>query len=1673
MNKTFKVARSLTRGTVVTSEKASSYQGKAVKTVIAAAVATLVAGSAMAAATTFTEVTLTEGTDITFTGDKSAANGTVNGKVETTQANDTFEAGDTLATSAKVIFQKGELSVIGVADKTVGSIDGSGTITIDATKTAGSTLKVTSNVDSTKAQTFKDFNINLGVVNTASQAGQNATLDFGDANNGQVFASGVLKTTVVETVGSGTAHGVATLQSSGSLTFGTATQETTSSTHGNGAIKVQGTSYNFDVQADTKVAGTTVNLVNSTVSVAEGSKLTVSASTGNVAVYDEVAFQNKGLVSLEAKQDLTFDADYDASAGKLALSGANVTVTGTIKGGELQLGAFEDKDTATVALVGGTTNTIGESGSVSVNTLSFNKASQKPLTVDGKLTADATNVSVSDAELSVGVSGTASLGAVTVKDIETTAANLKLTNQNAVKAVTAESLTINAAQKKADGVVKNDTEAGTATLIGDFEIGTLTNNAGGMITLGDTNASTGASLSIVKAGASQNAGTISGSNTSEVIVAKDVAFSNTGTIDLGQDGSLEVTGTLTNVYTPAVLKDDKKTVKTPAVAGTINANTLTIKNGGVVDTEFVIADSGDANTQIATKDTYTVKTTTIEEGGKFVTSLNGQVDTSKDPKDIVELKQNFVLAGGEIVERTSNTAVSDLKLAAGKTLTAEADYTFGKIIADGTGSNFNIDGGAVTVADLKTAGTVISNGGSLQAATLKAGEGNITVEDGTLTASLANLNLKVKSSDKSLEADGTSSTNLNDVKDKAIKIGQAGVLVISDFQTSESSIALTKTGVATLLGASGKVDSANFAGVIDLGNVNLEENGFDKNTGLYKYSSMLNGVTTKALKEASVDTTAADATNNKITHSESFGNIYTGEVVAGPTTQPQTLTIENAVVTLNKATQNGSLVWYNEKADNTSTAAKTEKVANVQLGGDSGASLVVTTTGAVGDVKAVAGKTGNLELTETGVLTANDVDVSAVEVAASGSLTAKNVTTKSLDLAGTLTVAEALKIENTGADYIGIGNKIDEDFEAISGEISTKTMSAAGDLLVTGKVSVADMLNTGSTAKVYVGDDKNAGYLSVGKLVSGSTVFADPAWVDGKSEAKSQVIVGAGETDTSVVAGRNSIAYLGITAEADVNAADQTIMNSGYTLGETSTAEADGVRSEETKTVNSILYVAGADKTYLGFAAATDLTAESYEALPNSSQLKQELRNGVYVGKDSMLVMDAAKVDTTGAIAVFDKDVTLEEDSILFIDNLKNGDKIKLSQGAVHDHDAIVAFTGDLVMGYDFVANGDSATHEGTLAVTMQSGLPGYGFTGAGADLAYAYFAEGVNATDNSNAFLNKLLTSSTTFGDIYQAGKEDVNYTGLAKILNEGAAIGATTGVQTMTMDAVNQMADTVGARTSILAQRGQGVNVWADVNGGKFEAKTLFDGAGYSSDIYSGVLGLDYQFSCNAVLGAALTIGTADTDSKNTAFASSTDSDLVGFSVYASKTFADIWNVSADIGYLQASNEVSTSGYGVAYKFDQDTDAFTVGVRGEVLTKAGAVNVVPHVGLRFTQLSTDSANALYRTDVDDMNVFQMPVGVALSADFETSGWTIAPKFDLSVVPTFGDKDAELKLGLAGVAATSADSVRVIDSNPVQAQLGINATNGAWGFGLNYKLGVGSEDRMNNSFNANVRYAF
>lgn len=663
--------------------------------------------------------------------------------------------------------------------------------------------------------------------------------------------------------------------------------------------------------------------------------------------------------------------------------------------------------------------------------------------------------------------------------------------------------------------------------------------------------------------------------------------------------------------------------------------------------------------------------------------------------------------------------------------------------------------------------------------------------------------------------------------------------------------------------------------------------------------------------------------------------------------------------------------------------------------------------------------------------------------------------------AGDMVVAEAASLDVQGTSVLG---SLDVDGTMTMGKDASGTAYdlTVNDIYVTGNLSVAGTLklNAGSGSEVLgsatvgklngnvtVGDNDTAGSLVAGELVSGS-IFADPAWKDGQlltSEA-STVAVGKVASGATVEAGRGSIVSVGTTD----NAAASTLFDrTGYSLGDT-TAESN----KDKNVVKSVLFVS--NKTETGYETLTGTLAATGAASKTTSL------TDVSVAAGSMLLVDAKNVDVTGKTAIFDEALTLASGSVVYVANTKVGDKFYASETSVTG-----AGTADLMMDYGRILTlGASETLANTYEVALKADEDMQGLAGLKTmGLAKATVTQGTaNPTSSSAAFMSYLLQDEAL------NGLTDLQVT---KIGNEVASLGATTGVQTLTMDAVNQMADTVATRNSILTQRAQGVNVWADVNGGKFEAKKLFDGAGYSSDIYSGVLGLDYQFSCNAVLGAALTIGTADTDSKNSGVAASTDTDLVGFSVYASKTFADIWNVAADIGYMSASNDVTANGYNHAWKFSQDTDAFTVGVRGEVLTKAGAVNIVPHVGLRYTQLSTDGFEAGYVTDIDDQNIFQMPVGVALSADFETNGWTLAPKFDLSVVPTFGDKDADLKLGINGVSATDNLSVRVIDSNPVQATLGINATNGDWGFGLSYKLGVGSDERMNNSFNAQVRYAF
>ena len=309
------------------------------------------------------------------------------------------------------------------------------------------------------------------------------------------------------------------------------------------------------------------------------------------------------------------------------------------------------------------------------------------------------------------------------------------------------------------------------------------------------------------------------------------------------------------------------------------------------------------------------------------------------------------------------------------------------------------------------------------------------------------------------------------------------------------------------------------------------------------------------------------------------------------------------------------------------------------------------------------------------------------------------------------------------------------------------------------------------------------------------------------------------------------------------------------------------------------------------------------------------------------------------------------------------------------------------------------------------------------------------------------------------------------SQALEEGSNSAVLGGAYNAALDAGEQFNKALDRRMTVAngLNRAEGFTLWADVIGTSNQAKKLYGNSGYDLDLYGGVLGGDYTFAqYDATLGAALTVGTGSGGSKGTTTSIDNDVDFVGFSVYGNKR-CPIVNSKFDLGYMQTKSDISAANSMGNWSSDVKAKAFTFGFGVELPTTVGIVNVTPHAGIRYTRLDVEGRDGLFGTDDDKLNVFQAPLGVTFSGAFETSGWNLAPTFDLSVVPAFGDKDATTKYN----GLTTEVITRVVDSSPVQATLGLSAQKDAFTFGINYTLGAGSDERQNHSFNANVRYTF
>lgn len=1047
-------------------------------------------------------------------------------------------------------------------------------------------------------------------------------------------------------------------------------------------------------------------------------------------------------------------------------------------------------------------------------------------------------------------------------------------------------------------------------------------------------------------------------------------------------------------------------------------------------------------------------------------------------------KDQKVTAQAGTFNQTDGTLTVDT-LTNGGTMTVNGTVvTNADSVNTGAINNYKSKNGSLTIA-----GGTFTNDGTMTF-------DKITVEDGATLKTGVNLDGEASFVVfKALDLQKGSTLNINALNAKSKVDGKADILKFTEGTVNLYGGALQVAGEAftgkvelaqgTITNINGDYtfEQVNNAGTTTVGGTLTVTDSFTAG----KFTVENNGTLVLTSKAAGLKIAVGTATNNNklinngtITFTDAAGEFASLDKVAA---------VKNAIA----PSGNGLIVFGDKvtiKAEEVNKVLKDGKVKASDVANLAGVELeqfkdaTVTgvdaaLSGSFGKVELAAGQTAltvesHLKLNGTGDLVTvtkdKTVTLQGVNIGEYGKLTTTGAGAVvgaiagnggkfgALNVAaGDLTVKGAAALQNltVAADSALVMGKAAETATAV-GDLEVKDYALVLGTLTAGKVTLgeADVFGTltadklDATDVVLVGSDEEdvAGKLVVNKLVSG-TVFADPAWKDGLGLSlndASQVAIGSIGANSTVIAGQGSLVAIGTT---DLDVAAKAVAAAGH-----------AVLGPNEGQMRSAIYVDGG-KTY---DEATDTT--SYEKINGNviasgwneakfedAETNNQVPANVQVLENNLMVVDMNTIDKTGANAVFVKDVT--NNGTIYLADAEFGDKVMFTEADyTQGTTGAITFNGDRLMSAALkdkvhtIAFDDAkvASYEGLETLPLVTAM---------------YEGKAQNGASTSAKFNNWLMSSGNGLD------REEVIAIG-----NDAAKLGATSAVASVTMDAISAFNDSVAARTNVLAQRAEGVTVWADVMGGHYEAKELMDGQGYKSDVYGGVLGVDSVVS-GYTLGAAFTVATADTDSTNTLAVSSTDSDFVGFSVYGAKAFGQ-FNLAADLGYMKGSNDVSVNAYNIG-DFSADTDAFTLGLRGDVLVDAGSFKVVPHAGLRFTHLTTDDFESAYTTKIDSMNIFQMPVGVTVTGNVEAAGWNVAPLLDLSVVPAFGDTDADMTLGINGVAATSALSTQVIDSNLFQMKLGVSAQKDAFTFGLNYKLGAGSDNRVNNTFNATVGYAF
>ena len=1134
---------------------------------------------------------------------------------------------------------------------------------------------------------------------------------------------------------------------------------------------------------------------------------------------------------------------------------------------------------------------------------------------------------------------------------------------------------------------------------------------------------------------------------------EDTAVTNAGTLGLA-DLTVK-NSTLTNAA-KATLDPDTLTMKSGKLvnAGTFGTTAdtkkVTIGNTDVLNGAAVVENSGKFNAKAVVVDGDGAFTNTaageliagsveINKGGKLTTAISTTTkgaDGKETKVQNYQVAQTTVNEGGELAVTALNSEKFDGIVIYGNT-TSAAKLTLngGQVTYQG-----KVYQGNLKLGSKDAVGQLTLNNGDYKLDTLSVWHGTISGgqgaekstatigQDATLTVNALDLTKGVLKNDGTLTVTGTATAQAGATVTNRGTINVGVASLISKVEEAGSNFTATATEFGKAAGtAGGTIVDTSRTTAMKIGELNAIKTALGitdsvKTTLLFANSSLV-ADDGKNLTFSDIDGTKS---LNTVATSDNAAVTFSKDSMLGALAFDSTKVTTDVTIT---GQSSGGVVLAGDASGNVFTGVASGKAVNVSGNVKLGAGIDGVTDAKAINVanKLVVGQAAKLGI-DTSVTAKDITNSGAITVTgslAAASLAGGTVTLTGGDLyvAGTAPKAETRartfalraaapsaeetpKYETAFAVETKVGTQGTTPNFVVFGTTDTAVKAKALKALESAEVS-------GSTAVLYV--DKHL------SLASGAVALGAQAPAPANNGTLTSDVNTAVVIDTQAIAAHNYAPteglFTGVTANNGTLSGDVVLTN---LTNKAFTKNADGSFS---MLLGDNVTVAGQVATDAGFYTASfDAASKSLVVAADETELQNLKDAGVYIA---------------GAVA---QDVrTMTNSGNQLVRDVIYGNAA---------HDAFRAAQDAKI---------DALAENGKALVTE-----------AGIVIDNAYFntqKDRFDTTQVGDATLKARLEALNAQMDAIEnaAGAYEV------ASLNAAANMAVAGGAFTTALDINDQVTATLNRRTSLanlnVSRAEVGITPWVDVFGTTNEAKRLYgSNAGYEADIYGAVLGFDYTAPCGSVIGLALNVGTADGNSVGDGVKVDNDTDFYGVSLYAARQFGD-FNVQADLGYTQTSNDLKTNGAYGAYSESLDADVFTFGVGTEFLASAGMVNVVPHAGIRLTTIDMDASK--FGADYDKMTVYQLPLGVTFSGNFEAAGFKVAPMVDVSVVPTFGDKDAVASF--IGQDVTT----RVVDTNPVQAKLGVTAQSGAWTFGINYGLTAGGDDRVNNSLNANVRYTF